>query len=220
MGRGRLHPPQAHRQGLDCVCDQRPAEHGYRVQALPDKFSNAVRLLARNVRVKQPLNLQKLVLRSASSSGKAPPPIKPPGPEWIDQGWKDDGTGLGDYPNYAEFSYQHRDPNLKYWDQQDRRNFGEPLHLNDDILNMWMPDDPTNFKYTPYEMVFHLSLALGSLAFVIWYSECVYDAQSKSPVVPKPYPYNNLYLEMGGDPDREPTEAELKRRIPRPNYGW
>merc|ERR1719427_1314805 len=62
------------------------------------------------------------------------PEIKPPGPEWIDQGWKDDGMGYGDYPNYVEWSYQNRDPNLKYFDQQNMRDFGEPIHVNDDIL--------------------------------------------------------------------------------------
>ena len=49
------------------------------------------------------------------------------GPDWEDRGWKDDGLGLGDYPNLPERSYQLRDPYAKYWDQQDRRNFGEPV---------------------------------------------------------------------------------------------
>lgn len=142
------------------------------------------------------------------------------GPEWIDQGWKDDGLGLGDYPNYIEWSYQQRDPNLKYFDQQQLRNYGEPLHLNDDILGVWMPDSAENLKYTPRQMVLHLSVALGLLASVVWYSEYVYDAKSRDPAVPKPYPYNNLYLERGGDPDKEPTEEDLKAPISRAIYGW
>ena len=52
------------------------------------------------------------------------------GPDWEDRGPKDDGLGIGDYPNLPERSYQLRDPYVKYWDQQDRRNFGEPVGLS------------------------------------------------------------------------------------------
>ena len=83
-----------------------------------------------------------------------------------------------------------------------------------------MPDDSTYDRYTPRQMLLHLSVAMGILGFVIWFSEYVYDAPSRNPAVPKSYPYNNLYIELGGDPNKEPTEADLKRRIPRPFYGW
>ena len=142
------------------------------------------------------------------------------GKEFVDKGWKDDGMGLGDYPNYAEWSYQNRDPNLPYWDQQERRHFGEPLHVNHDALNIWMPDDISNHRYKPREMALHLAVALGLLGGLVFYSEYVYDAPSRNPAAPKPYPYNNLYIEMGGDPDKEPTEKDLTRKIPRPHYGW
>ena len=138
----------------------------------------------------------------------------------MDQGWKDDGMGLGEYPNYTEWSYQSRDPNLTYWDQQERRHFGEPLHVNHDALNVWMPDDISNHKYKPREMVLHLGIALGLLGGLVCYSEYIYDAPSRDPAASKPYPFNNLYLEMGGDPDKEPTEKDLKKKIPRPHYGW
>ncbi len=56
------------------------------------------------------------------------PPITPvSGPDWQELEWKDDGLAIPDYPNLPRRSYQLRDPNLKYWDQQDRRNFGEPV---------------------------------------------------------------------------------------------
>lgn len=83
-----------------------------------------------------------------------------------------------------------------------------------------MPDDISNHLYKPSEMALHLAIALGLLGGLVWYSECVYDAPSRNPAAPKPYPYNNLYLEMGGDPEKEPTEKDLKRKIPRPYYGW
>ena len=59
-----------------------------------------------------------------------PPVTNVTGPDWEDRGWKDDGLGIGDYPNLPERSYQLRDPYGKYWDTQDRRNFGEPVSLN------------------------------------------------------------------------------------------
>ena len=161
-----------------------------------------------------------LLTRSASHGGPPPPPIKPPGPEWIPKEWKDDGTGYGDYPNYVEWSYQNRDPTAQYFEQQDRRHFGEPLHVNDDVLNMWMPDDISESRFTPREMLLHLTIALGILGGIVWYSEYIYDAPSKDPAAPKLYPYNNLYIERGGDPNSEPTEEDLKARIPRPHYGW
>ena len=40
--------------------------------------------------------------------------------------------------------------------------------------------------------------------------------------VPKEYPFNNLYLERGGDPDKDPSEEVLhpdQRIIPRNLYG-
>ena len=55
------------------------------------------------------------------------------GPDWEDKGWKNDGMGVGDYPNLPEHSQQLRNPYLTYWDQQDRRNFGEPVS---DILHI------------------------------------------------------------------------------------
>merc|ERR1712176_416216 len=192
----------------------------------PDKMaarmSRIFKSLSRNsCLLKGQTPISSILLRNASTGNDPPgPPIKPPGKEFIDQGWKDDGLGFGDYPNYVEWSYQRRDPNLKYWDQQELRHFGDPLHVNHDALNVWMPDDISNHRYTPREMVLHLSIALGLLAGLVCYSEFVYDAPSRDPAAPKPYPYNNLYLEMGGDPEKEPTEEDLKRKIPRPFYGW
>lgn len=163
-----------------------------------------------------------VITQSRAGSGGPSPPIKPPGPEWVDKGWKDDGTGFGDYPNYQEFSYQDRDPRPvePYFDAQDRRYYGEPIHVNDDMLNMWMPDSTDNGRFTPFEMFLHLSTAMGLLGLLALYSEFVHKEHEKDPAVAKVYPYNNLYLEMGGDPEKEPTEEDLKRRIPTPHYGF
>jgi len=144
------------------------------------------------------------------------------GPEWVPEKWKDDGMGWGEYPNWKEWSYQHREPrpDEAYFEPQDRRYFGEPVHMNEDALNRWMPDDESNFKYTPYEMMSHLAVALGLIGGVVLWSEYVYDAKARGPFARKPYPYNNLYIERGGDPDVEPSEEELTKRIPTACHGW
>jgi len=144
------------------------------------------------------------------------PKIRPPGPEWVDQGWNGEqkGNGWADYPNWVEWSYQNRDPRPKipYDDPQMRRYFGEPLHVNDDILSMHMPDVHTGPE-SYGEMMGQFLAFFGALAALWLWSEYVYDSPSRLPVVPKPYPYNNLYLERGGDPNREPTAEELSEPI-------
>ena len=142
------------------------------------------------------------------------------GKEWVDKGWKDDGTGHGDYPNYAGFHYKSRNPLEDYFDTQERRHFGEPIHIDDELYTIWAPDDITNHVFTYRQMVAHCLGLFGILGGIILFSEFVYGAESRDPFVAKPYPYNNLYLELGGDPNKEPTEEDLKVHIPRGIYGW
>ncbi|KAF9104624.1 hypothetical protein BGX27_010010 [Mortierella sp. AM989] len=49
-------------------------------------------------------------------------------------------TQIGPYPNLPMYNQQWRDGNDKYWDQQDRRNFGETVPEEDEVLNIWSPD--------------------------------------------------------------------------------
>ncbi len=41
---------------------------------------------------------------------------------------------------------QHRDPHADWWDKVDRRNYGEPVHENHDVLGRFTPEDYTHFK--------------------------------------------------------------------------
>lgn len=71
-------------------------------------------------------------------------PIAKPGAEWVDKGWPDDGTGFpGAYPNWEEFKLEHRDPRpaVPYFCPQEKRYYGEPVHFDDDMLNVWQPYD-------------------------------------------------------------------------------
>lgn len=141
-------------------------------------------------------------------------PITPPGAEWVDEGWKDDGTGFhGAYPNWKEWKYEHRDPRPAepYFVRQDKRYFGEPVHLNDDILNVWMPNDGSaDPELTTGRMLRDLSVAVGLVTALICYDVYIYDAPSRAPAIPTQYPYNSLWLERGGDPAiTNPTPEQI-----------
>eukprot|EP00794_Sanderia_malayensis_P012728 gene12729-14033_t len=156
---------------------------------------------------------------SSGSSTVVPPPITPvSGPDWEEKEWKDDGFALHDYPNLPARSYQLRDPYATYWDQQDRRNFGEPLHEEDDALGIWMPDRYDEEPTSPIEALRNLCIAFGCLGFVYFLST-FYTDEKDNPAVPTIYPFNNLYLENGGDPNKDPSEQPVKR-IPRSCYGY
>ncbi|KAL9636145.1 MAG: hypothetical protein Q9164_003001 [Protoblastenia rupestris] len=47
----------------------------------------------------------------------------------------------GGYQNPPPIIRQHRDPYGDWWDKQERRNFGEPVHEDNDILGMFSPED-------------------------------------------------------------------------------
>jgi hypothetical protein len=49
----------------------------------------------------------------------------------------------GGYANPARVKRQFRDPHGDWWDKQERRNFGEPVHEDHDILGMFSP-----YQYT------------------------------------------------------------------------
>lgn len=49
----------------------------------------------------------------------------------------------GSYPNPPPLKRQFRDPYGKWWDSQERRNYGEPIHEDNDVLGIF-----TTEKYT------------------------------------------------------------------------
>ncbi|KAL8713216.1 MAG: hypothetical protein Q9220_002737 [cf. Caloplaca sp. 1 TL-2023] len=51
----------------------------------------------------------------------------------------------GGYTNPPPQKRQFRDPYGDWWDKQERRNFGEPVHEDQDILGMFSPHEYTHF---------------------------------------------------------------------------
>ncbi|OBT67641.1 hypothetical protein VE03_03822 [Pseudogymnoascus sp. 23342-1-I1] len=52
----------------------------------------------------------------------------------------------GGYLNPPPVKRQFRDPNGDWWDKQQRRNYGEPVHEDDDILGLFTPEEYTHTK--------------------------------------------------------------------------
>ncbi|KAL6713926.1 hypothetical protein ACLMJK_008420 [Lecanora helva] len=51
----------------------------------------------------------------------------------------------GGYVNPPRIPRQFRDPYADWWDKQERRNYGEPVHEDNDILGMMSPHYYTHF---------------------------------------------------------------------------
>lgn len=52
----------------------------------------------------------------------------------------------GGYPQPPPQKRQFRDPYADWWDKQERRNFGEPVHEDNDILGVFSTEQYTHFK--------------------------------------------------------------------------
>ena len=52
----------------------------------------------------------------------------------------------GGYVNPPRVKRQFRDPYGDWWDKQERRNYGEPVHEDNDILGMFSPEEYTHTK--------------------------------------------------------------------------
>uniref|UniRef100_A0A8C5PPQ7 NADH dehydrogenase [ubiquinone] 1 beta subcomplex subunit 8, mitochondrial n=1 Tax=Leptobrachium leishanense TaxID=445787 RepID=A0A8C5PPQ7_9ANUR len=122
--------------------------------------------------------------------------------------YPDDGMGYGDYPKLPDKSQHERDPWYS-WDQPDlRRNWGETMHWDFDMyLRNRVDTSPTMVPWNT--MCKQLVGFIGFMLFMFWVGEMfpIYP-----PVAPKQYPYNNLYLESGGDPSKEPSEIYFYER--------
>ncbi|XP_020822300.1 NADH dehydrogenase [ubiquinone] 1 beta subcomplex subunit 8, mitochondrial isoform X1 [Phascolarctos cinereus] len=114
--------------------------------------------------------------------------------------YPDDGFGRGDYPKLPDHSQHGRDPWYD-WDHSELRlNWGEPMHFDFDIYTRNRVDTsstPVSWN-TMYKCFFGF---FGFMMFMFWLGQVF---PSYQPVSPKQYPYNNLYLERGGDPNVDP----------------
>ncbi|XP_068113978.1 NADH dehydrogenase [ubiquinone] 1 beta subcomplex subunit 8, mitochondrial [Hyperolius riggenbachi] len=118
--------------------------------------------------------------------------------------YPDDGMGYGDYPMLPDKSQEERDPWYS-WDHSDfRRNWGETIHWDfDKFIRTRMDTTPTP---APFDWMLKVYIGFFVTMGVLFYLGYAYP--SYQPIAPKQYPYNNLYLERGGDPKKAPPEVK------------
>uniref|UniRef100_A0A8C8W0R3 NADH dehydrogenase [ubiquinone] 1 beta subcomplex subunit 8, mitochondrial n=1 Tax=Peromyscus maniculatus bairdii TaxID=230844 RepID=A0A8C8W0R3_PERMB len=113
--------------------------------------------------------------------------------------YPNEGMGYGDYQKLPDRSQLERDPWYE-WDHSELRlNWGEAMHWNLDMsIRNRVDTSPTPVSWDVIRE--HLFGFVPFMVFMFWVGETF---PSYQPVGPKRYPYNNLYLEQGGDPTKE-----------------
>ncbi|KAI9884096.1 MAG: hypothetical protein M1823_004126 [Watsoniomyces obsoletus] len=93
---------------------------------------------------------------------------------WVSQADIDDPNMNGGYINPPRIKRQFRDPYGDWWDKQERRNFGEPVHEDDDILGIFTPEEYTHTSpgKAILQIGFFISAVFG-LAYIVgfWYPD-------------------------------------------------
>ncbi|KAJ1846303.1 hypothetical protein H4S02_005768 [Coemansia sp. RSA 2611] len=116
------------------------------------------------------------------------------------QPYLDPDPQIGDYPNLPHIKSESR-PQLGWWDRQNRRNFGEPMAEQDEILNM---RSPTLYKSPGWRQVSKMwagvIITIGSVYYFIS------QTRRERPYMRAFYP-NGLKDELGGVPTRTMADA-------------
>lgn len=88
---------------------------------------------------------------------------------------------------------QFRDPNADWWDKQERRNFGEPVHEDNDILGVFSPEQYTHVTSNKALLSIGTFVVgfLGLCGLVSLY-------YPDKPSSPRTFPNNGLEKELGG----------------------
>ncbi|KAI7856821.1 hypothetical protein BDC45DRAFT_502389 [Circinella umbellata] len=108
----------------------------------------------------------------------------------LDTGEVIEDPQIGDYPNLPRWSTQSRGP-FGWWDPQDKRNFGEAVHEEDELMGVWAPDLHT---YSPYKALAQLGFVAAAIG---GFSYLVYKTYPESPATRRTYPYDGLKAELG-----------------------
>ncbi|CAL1544523.1 unnamed protein product [Lymnaea stagnalis] len=108
---------------------------------------------------------------------------------------------IGDYPGLPLVAKSWKDPFEDYDFPGEKRNYGEPIHPDDDIIGQDLWDPNADGRYTYGQVVTFVFLIFGGF-LAAWKILAPYP--HFLPQMPKQYPFNDLYLEKGGDPALEP----------------
>lgn len=128
----------------------------------------------------------------------------------------------GAYQNPPIELAQNKDPYAKYDFQQNRRNFNDPLHIDEDLYDIWSPDymqpvsDATALKHNAVFFGLFLSI-VGAITY--------FELSPEKPAMPRSFPYNGLaeFLGSGSEKDdfffqvRPDAEAQKAGILPEEN---
>ncbi|TVY81837.1 hypothetical protein LSUE1_G003009 [Lachnellula suecica] len=98
----------------------------------------------------------------------------------------------GGYINPPPIKRQFRDPHADWWDKQERRNYGEPVHEDNDILGMFSPEEYTHTK--PGKGLFQIACFVTAVFGLCGVVALYYPDK---PSAPKEYE-GGLERELGG----------------------
>ncbi|BFZ09459.1 hypothetical protein BsWGS_12498 [Bradybaena similaris] len=105
---------------------------------------------------------------------------------------------IGDYPRLPVVAQALKDQYEDYDLPGEKRNFGEPVFHNSNVVGAELYDPNTpGLTYSQNLLRFAL-IFFGLVGTFLFFEKYPYHL----PEMPKQYPFNNLYLEKGGHPDR------------------
>ena len=101
-------------------------------------------------------------------------------------------AALSEQQNPPPVKRQFRDPYGDWWDKQERRNYGEPVHEDNDILGIFSPEQYTHFK-PGFGAVLFGTFVLSVLGLCA----VIYPNYPDTPAVPRHFE-GGLDRELGG----------------------
>ncbi|KAI9372017.1 hypothetical protein BJX61DRAFT_543096 [Aspergillus egyptiacus] len=104
----------------------------------------------------------------------------------------DDPLQNGGYQNPPRVKRQFRDPNADWWDKQERRNFGEPVHEENEILGVFSPEQYTHVS--PGKGLLHIGTFVATF---LGFCGVVSFFYPDKPSTPRTFP-GGLEKELGG----------------------
>ncbi|KAK0500423.1 hypothetical protein EDD18DRAFT_1149937 [Armillaria luteobubalina] len=108
-----------------------------------------------------------------------------------------------DYPKVPNVSRQYL-PAKGWQDPLTRRNFGDPVHEQDELYSMWGPDIPTIAPHIALRHFTYAVISFVSFGFVVKYA-----LTPEMPAIRRQYPFGGLVTELGGlDANKARVEDE------------
>ncbi|KAI3403456.1 hypothetical protein KGF56_003740 [Candida oxycetoniae] len=100
----------------------------------------------------------------------------------------------GDYINPKPVLAQSKDPYLKYDDQQNRRNFNDPVNMDEDMLDIWSPD---YFNFVSDSTALKQNVIFFGAIFAVAGIITFFQLNPEKPAMIRSFPYNGMADALG-----------------------